>query len=158
MKKFSASVIALLCMAGLAVAQPAATTTTSSTPNPNAPEITFKKDSHDFGTVKNGADISYEFEFTNTGKEPLIISDVQRQCGCTTPSYSKEPIAPGKTGKVKVSYDTKRTGSVTKNVTVISNAKTASKVLTFTINVLPAENAEPVAPVAPPATPAAPKN
>lgn len=155
MKKLSTSILAVVCMACVAIAQPA---TTSSTPNPNAAEITFKKDSHDFGTVKNGADISYEYEFTNTGKEPLIISEVQRQCGCTTPSYSKEPIPPGKTGKIKVSYDTKRTGSATKNVTVLSNAKTASKVLTFTINVLPPDNAEPVAPVAPPAVPATPKN
>lgn len=148
MKKFTLSVIAMLAIAGAAIAQPPATGTTP--PNPNAAEITFKADTHDFGTVKNGADISYEYVFTNTGKEPLIISDVQRQCGCTTPSWPKEPIPPGQTGKIKVSYDTKRTGSVTKNVTVISNAKTASKVLTFTINVNPPETApasgEPTAP------------
>lgn len=152
MKKFTTSVIALMLFAGMAVAQTAPGTAPAAPVNPNAAEISFKADTHDFGTVKNGADISYEYVFTNTGKEPLIISDVQRQCGCTTPSWPKEPIPPGQTGKIKVSYDTKRTGSVTKNVTVLSNGKTASKVLTFTINVLAPEAApaEPVAPVNPP--------
>jgi len=153
MKNFTLSVIAMLAFAGFAVAQAPASAVTP--PNPNAAEITFKADSHDFGTVKNGADISYEFVFTNTGKEPLIISDVQRQCGCTTPSWPKEPIPPGQTGKIKVSYDTKRTGSVTKNVTVLSNAKTASKVLTFTINVNPPETTAPASgePTAPQTAP-----
>lgn len=137
MKNFTLSLMAVLVFAFAATAQPPATQPTA---NPNGAEITFKTDNHDFGTVKYGADISYEYEFTNTGREPLIIGDVQKQCGCTTPEFSKEPVAPGKTGKVKVSFDTKRVGSYTKNVTVISNAKTASKVLTFTINVLPAEN------------------
>lgn len=100
-------------------------------PNPNAPEITFEKDVHDFGTITQGGDGTYEFKFTNTGKEPLIITNAKGSCGCTVPTWSKEPIKKGEQGTIKVSYDTKRIGQFTKTVTITSNAKTATKVLTI---------------------------
>src|SRR5690606_2047567 len=62
-------------------------------------------DSYDFGTVKEGEKIEHEFRFTNTGSSPLIISNVQASCGCTTPEYSKNPIAPGDQGLVKVVFN-----------------------------------------------------
>lgn len=98
--------------------------------NPNAPEISFEKDVHDFGTIKFGGDGVYEFKFTNTGKEPLIISNAQGSCGCTVPTWSKEPIKPNGSGTIKVSYDTKRPGPFSKTVTITSNAKSASKTIT----------------------------
>lgn len=92
--------------------------------------MAFKMDSHDFGTIAEGPAADYEFEFTNTGKEPMTIQNVQASCGCTTPSYSKEPIAPGKSGKIKASYNTVgRPGAFTKSITVTSNA--GVKVLTI---------------------------
>ena len=92
--------------------------------------MAFNTDSHDFGTIAEGPAGEYEFEFKNTGKEPLTIETVQASCGCTTPSYSKEPIAPGKTGKIKASYNTVgRPGAFTKSITVTSNA--GVKVLTI---------------------------
>lgn len=93
MKQLAFTFIVILGLTAVSFAQ---NSVTSSTPNPNAAEISFKKDVHDFGKVKNGADAIYEFEFTNTGKEPLIISEVKKTCGCTTPTWSKEPIMPGK--------------------------------------------------------------
>ena len=99
--------------------------------NPNAPEITFETDVHDYGTVKQGADGGCEFKFTNTGKEPLIISNAVGSCGCTVPTYPKEPILKGQSAVIKVHYDTKRVGAFTKNVTITSNAKTTTKVLTI---------------------------
>ena len=65
----------------------------------NAPAFKFEKGtSHDFGTIAEGPEVTYYFEFTNTGKEPLIIQNVSASCGCTTPDWPKQPILPGKQG------------------------------------------------------------
>jgi hypothetical protein len=93
-------------------------------------DIVFKKETHDFGTIPEGPAAEYEFSFVNNGKEPLIIQQVHASCGCTTPSYSKEPVLPGKTGVVKASYSTVgRPNAFTKTITVVSNAGT--KMLTI---------------------------
>lgn len=90
----------------------------------------FKTPVHDFGNLQEGPAADHEFTFTNTGKEPIVISNVSASCGCTTPSYSKEPVLPGKTGIVKASYNTQgRVGPFTKSITISSNAGT--KVLTI---------------------------
>ncbi len=99
--------------------------------NPNAPEITFVSEIHDYGTIKQGADGSCEFKFKNTGKDPLIISNARGSCGCTVPTWPKEPIMKGQTGVVKVHYDTNRIGAFTKTITLNSNAKTDTRVLTI---------------------------
>ncbi len=99
--------------------------------NPNAPEITFETEIHDYGTIKQGANGGCEFKFKNTGKDPLVISNAKGSCGCTVPTFPKEPILKGQTGIIKVNYDTKRVGAFTKTVTIDSNAKTASKVITI---------------------------
>ncbi|MBK6446886.1 MAG: DUF1573 domain-containing protein [Bacteroidetes bacterium] len=99
--------------------------------NPNAAEITFENETHDYGTIKQGADGTCEFKFKNTGKEPLIISNAKGSCGCTVPTWPKEPIMKGQTGSIKVHYDTKRVGAFTKTVTLNSNAKSDTKVLTI---------------------------
>ncbi len=110
---------------------PAATTTEVKADNPNAAEITFENETHDYGTIKQGADGTCEFKFKNTGKEPLIISNAKGSCGCTVPTWPKEPIMKGQTGVIKVHYDTKRVGAFTKTVTLNSNAKTDPKILTI---------------------------
>jgi hypothetical protein len=99
--------------------------------NPNAPEITFENEMHDYGTIKQGADGTCEFKFKNTGKDPLVISNARGSCGCTVPTWPKEPIMKGQTGVIKVHYDTKRVGAFTKTVTLTSNAKSDTKVLTI---------------------------
>lgn len=89
-----------------------------------AQEISFEKEIHDFGTFNQHGDGTYEFEFTNTGKKPLIISNSKGSCGCTVPIWPKEPIYPGQSHVIKVKYDTKRVGAFNKSVTITSNAKT----------------------------------
>lgn len=88
----------------------------------NGPKIEFEKDVHDYGTIKQYGNGTYEFKFTNTGNEPLTISNAKGSCGCTVPEWPREPIAPGESGTIKVKYDTKRVGPFGKSVTLQSNA------------------------------------
>ncbi len=97
--------------------------------NPNAPVITFEKTVHDYGTVKFEGDGKCEFKFTNTGKEPLILTNVRSSCGCTVPSWPREPILPGQSDVIKVEYKTNRVGTINKTITVESNAKNKTEVL-----------------------------
>jgi hypothetical protein len=94
-----------------------------------AAKIEFKTETVDYGEITKGADGIRVFEFTNTGKAPLIISDVRSSCGCTIPKKPDAPIMPGKTGEIQVKYDTNRVGPIRKAITVISNADTPTKVL-----------------------------
>ena len=87
-------------------------------------KIVFEKTVHDYGTLAKGGDGTSVFKFTNKGKVPLQLANVKASCGCTTPSWSKEPIAPGKTGEITVKYNTNIAGSFTKSITVTSNATT----------------------------------
>ncbi|PHR36719.1 MAG: hypothetical protein COA38_01470 [Fluviicola sp.] len=101
-------------------------------------KIEFDKETHDYGEVKHGGNGQCVFEFTNTGTEPLIISNAKGSCGCTVPSWPKDPIAPGETSKITVKYDTKRPGAINKSVTITSNAtNTPTKVIRIKGNVLP---------------------
>lgn len=96
----------------------------------SAAQITFAQEVFDFGELPEGPKANTEFKFTNTGKEPLIISEAKGSCGCTVPVWPKEPIMPGKTGVIKVEYNTdKRPGPFTKTVTITTNAAESSKVL-----------------------------
>ncbi|MFI5148339.1 MAG: DUF1573 domain-containing protein [Bacteroidia bacterium] len=97
--------------------------------DPNAPVMSFEKETIDFGTINQGADGVRTFKFKNTGHAPLIITEVKGECGCTTlpDGWPKEPIKPGASGIIKVKYDTQRTGAFDKKVTITSNAKISSK-------------------------------
>lgn len=94
------------------------------TNNPNAPNITFENTVHDYGTMQQHGDGNCEFKFTNNGKEPLILSNVRSSCGCTVPTWPRQPILPGQSDVIKVKYDTKRIGMINKSVHVYSNATT----------------------------------
>ncbi len=98
-------------------------------PDPNAPTMTFDNDAIDYGTIKQDADGNRVFSFTNTGKTPIVISEAHGSCGCTVPTYPKEPIMPGQKAEIKVHYDTHRVGPFSKSVTVNSNAKNSPVVL-----------------------------
>jgi hypothetical protein len=101
-------------------------------------KIEFSKETHDYGTIENGANGECTFEFKNTGNAPLIISNAKGSCGCTVPSWPKEPIAPGATSKITVKYDTKRPGAINKSVTITSNAvNEPTKVIRIKGNVKP---------------------
>ncbi|MEQ8324624.1 MAG: DUF1573 domain-containing protein [Vicingaceae bacterium] len=103
--------------------------------NPNAPEISFETEVINYGDIEKGADGVREFKFTNVGKSPLIISNARGSCGCTVPTWPKEPIKPGESSVIKVKYDTNRPGPINKSVTITSNAKTPTKVLRIKGNV-----------------------
>lgn len=95
--------------------------TTEKNTNPNAPIIDFEKTIHDYGTMEQHDDGRCEFKFKNTGKEPLILSNVRSSCGCTVPEWPRQPILPGQSEVIKVKYDTKRIGGINKSVYVYSN-------------------------------------
>lgn len=84
---------------------------------------------HDFGKIPQGKPVTVEFKFTNVGKAPLVISQAQAGCGCTTPDYSKEPVAPGKTGSVKATFNAAAVGVFNKSVTVTANVEGGSTYL-----------------------------
>jgi hypothetical protein len=97
--------------------------------NPNAPKIEFTNKVINYGDIDYKADSNREFEFVNKGKEPLILTSVRASCGCTTPSWTREPVAPGAKGIIKVKYDTGRVGNFTKTITVQSNASNGTVTL-----------------------------
>jgi hypothetical protein len=132
MKKISV-ILALLM---LAVFVSNAQTTTTTATKESGPEITFENLEHDYGTISQGADGNCVFKFKNTGNEPLILSDVRKSCGCTTPTWDKEPILPGQSGEIKVGYNTNNIGTFSKTITVISNAtnSTVTLIIKGTVN------------------------
>ncbi|PWK19424.1 uncharacterized protein DUF1573 [Arcicella aurantiaca] len=94
--------------------------------------IKFKTESHDFGKIEEGTQATYTFEFTNTGTAPVVISNAQASCGCTTPDWTKDPVMPGKTGKVTASFNSQgRPGNFSKTVTVVSNSESPQIVLSI---------------------------
>ncbi|WP_299903288.1 DUF1573 domain-containing protein [uncultured Aquimarina sp.] len=99
-------------------------------------KIEFKTEVIDYGEITKGSDGVRQFEFTNTGNAPLIISRVYSSCGCTIPKKPEDPIAPGENGVIKVKYDTKRVGPIRKLITVYSNAEESTKAIRITGRVL----------------------
>ena len=91
--------------------------------DPNAPTTTmsFAEEVYDFGSVEKGGKVEHSYKFTNTGNEPLIISNAKASCGCTVPTWPKEPIAPGETGEIPVIFNAKSTGNQTKTITITAN-------------------------------------
>ncbi|WP_299257530.1 DUF1573 domain-containing protein [uncultured Aquimarina sp.] len=92
-------------------------------------KIEFKSEVIDYGEITKGSDGIRQFEFTNTGNAPLIISRVYSSCGCTIPKKPEDPIEPGTTGVIEVKYDTKRVGPIRKTITVYSNAEESTKAI-----------------------------
>lgn len=89
------------------------------------PLMQFESLEVDYGEIEQGSDPYRTFVFTNIGNEPLQITNAKGSCGCTVPTYPKEPIFPGETSEIKVRYDTKRIGSFVKRVTLTTNEKMA---------------------------------
>ncbi|MBC5862413.1 DUF1573 domain-containing protein [Flavobacterium turcicum] len=109
----------------------------------NGAGMVFVTETIDYGNIAANSDGRREFVFTNNGNKPLIITNAQGSCGCTVPTYPKQPIAPGAKGVIGVKYDTSRAGQpFTKTVTLTTNAVTPSKTLTIKGNVLPLEAAK----------------
>ena len=127
-------IISTLCMALAAVAMFA-----------QDPVITFEKTEHDFGKIhEEDGRVSTVFEFKNEGMTPLVLSNVRASCGCTTPTWTKEPVEPGQTGSITVTYNPNgRPGRFQKTVTITSNASEPTKKVYIKGEVLP-KQAKPV--------------
>lgn len=123
-KLSAVKVILFMCLIGLTSLQAQNLETAKTTAG-----IDFETKVIDFGTIEKNSDGTRVFSFSNTGNGPLIISDVKTSCGCTVPTYSKEAILPGETGEIEIKYDTKRLGSFSKTITVLSNANQSKKTL-----------------------------
>ena len=104
--------------------------------NNKNPFIKFEFLEYDYGTITQGSDGICEFVFKNTGKNPLVLSNVRPSCGCTVPKWSKEPIKGGDESIIEVKYNTRRPGSFSKSITVYSNATNSPIVLKIKGNVV----------------------
>jgi hypothetical protein len=126
MKKLFILAVSMTLAMSAATAQttPAATKSASSKKATTAgPVITFAEKSHDFGKINQGDVVEYTFKFKNTGNQPLVLSNVSATCGCTVPEWPKEPIAPGKSGSIKATFNSAgKLGQQNKVITVESNA------------------------------------
>lgn len=115
--------------------------------NKNAAEMVFEVEEFNFGTIKQGESVTHEFNFTNNGKDDLIITNAQGSCGCTVPQYPKDPIKKGATGSIKVTFNSAgKMGMQDKTVTITSNAKNSPRILHLKGTV---EAPAPVAPTEP---------
>lgn len=129
-------VLCVVSVQAQTAANPAAATTSTVAATGFA-EMTFETDVHDFGTIQQGGNGTWEFKFKNTGTDPLIITEAKGSCGCTVPTYPQNiPIKPGESQIIRVTYDTKRVGNFTKTVNVYSNTKAHVTVLTIKGTVL----------------------
>ncbi len=122
MKKLVFLIGVLVMMAGVAMAQ-------EEKVSENGPEIEFEKLVHDYGEVQYNGNGECEFRFTNTGNEPLILQKPKSSCGCTVPTWPKEPILPGESDVIKVTYKTTKVGTINKSITVTSNARNNATVI-----------------------------
>jgi len=127
MKQIIIVCMAILLATSIATAQDAATAS-----------LTVTEEAYDFGDVKEAAGkVSHTFTVKNEGTQPLVITRVIASCGCTSPDWTKEPIAPGATGKVQVTYDPQgRPGAFAKTVSIYSNGARGSYVVTIRGNVI----------------------
>ena len=108
------------------------------------PVIQFEEETHDFGKITQGEKVSYSFKFTNTGKSNLLISSAQASCGCTVPKPPKDPLAPGATDKIDVTFDSNgKSGKFDKQITVITNCDPNTKVLKITGEIIVPVSNEP---------------
>ncbi|MEI6124819.1 MAG: DUF1573 domain-containing protein [Bacteroidota bacterium] len=100
------------------------------------PIIKFESVVYDYGTIYQGANGGCDFKFKNIGDEPLLLSDVRSSCGCTIPKWPKDPIFPGQSAVIQVTYDTKRLGTISKQISVVSNATEGTLTLSIKGNII----------------------
>jgi len=92
-------------------------------------EFKFNEEKHDFGKIAQGKPVTTTFEFTNVGKEPLILTAVQPSCGCTAADFTKTPVKPKEKGIIKITYNAAVVSPFTKTITITSNAATPTKII-----------------------------
>jgi hypothetical protein len=123
---------------------------TASAQDSQKPEFKFNEEKHDFGKIPQGNPVTTVFEYTNTGTEPLILSDVKPTCGCTIADYTKTPVLKGDKGLIKITYNAAAAYPFNKTIVVTSNAKTPQKYLVIVGEVVAKPVAAPTAATTPP--------
>lgn len=124
MKKLIFTVLTLASVTGMVTGQQPSYDAPAEKIHEGRSVCVWQSETHDFGVIGQGKPVSYTYEFTNTGDAPLVISSVQPGCGCTTQSYTKEPVAPGKKGSVTLTYNAAALGRFSKSATVNTNGQT----------------------------------
>jgi hypothetical protein len=142
MKKIFYFFVLVVFAAFSAIAQTNQTAQQDEPQTVKGPKIDFVNLVHDYGQIEQGANGEGEFKFKNVGTEPLILSNVSASCGCTVPSWPREPIQPGQEASIKVRYDTNRIGYIGKAITVFSNSVDGNERITLRIagNIRPKQN------------------
>jgi len=106
------------------------------------PVITFNKKEHDFGEIADGTPVETVFSYTNTGKAPLVLTNIKSTCGCTIPQdWSKEPLAPGASASFTVKFNGKGSNKVSKTVTIMANTEKGNETVRITAFIKPDPNA-----------------
>ncbi|HRV53039.1 MAG: DUF1573 domain-containing protein [Bacteroidetes bacterium] len=114
---------------------------TSTEDTSKIPVFEFETENHEFGSIKEGDVVSFDFKFRNAGKAPLIITQASASCGCTVPEYSKDPIAPAENGFIKVTFNSEgKHGMTSKTVTLLANTTPNTKVLTISADITKKDN------------------
>lgn len=139
--------VTLLMAVGFVAFTQAQDTNTVEAAESTGAKIKFEKVEHNFGKITEGTQATVTFSFTNTGTEPLVLNSVRASCGCTTPKWTREPVAPGAIGEITAIYNSKgRPGNFTKTITVKYNGEEGTEFLTIrgTVDSAPKEAAPPV--------------
>lgn len=102
---------------------------TASAQDSEKPVFKFNEEKHDFGKIPQGTPVTTVFEFTNVGKEPLILTDVRPTCGCTIADFTKTPVKAGEKGSIKITYNAAVAAPFNKPIVVTSNASIPQKTL-----------------------------
>lgn len=125
----------MLMIAALLVSVVSVYAQSATTASQNGPVLTWDKSTHDFGNMVQGDVVEHTFKFTNTGNEPLVITNVQVSCGCTTPKgWPRDPVMPGGSGELTVSFNSAgKMGAQTKPVIIVSNAINDTKIVFTTV-------------------------
>jgi hypothetical protein len=104
------------------------TTNVAESAPPAAESLTLKESEFDFGKIPQGKPVTHVFEFTNTGDKPFALNNVQASCGCTTPEWNKDTIAPGATASIKVGYNAATEGPFNKTVSITYNGAATKQI------------------------------
>ena len=112
------------------------------------PKINFDKTSHDFGEIDNGTAVETVFSYTNSGRSPLVVTDIKSSCGCTVPQgWSKEPLMPGESSQFTVKFNGKGANKVSKTITLTTNTESGREQVRISAFVKPDPNATVPAPI-----------
>jgi hypothetical protein len=106
------------------------------------PSVSFDKTEHDFGQIMNGTPVETTFSYTNSGRSPLVVTDIKSTCGCTVPQgWSKEPLMPGASSQFTVKFNGKGANKISKTITMTTNTETGKEQVKISAFIMPDPNA-----------------